>query len=206
MGLPSGVRWAPYNVDARNANGFARSAEQYECSFFSWGNTEPHEPISDSEFGYNWGNSNESVYATTPGAAIEYPGVIGIENDPAHIYCGGNWRMPTQVEFAELIENVEFLDADGNVITSVNKLTVYRGIVGILLRSILNGAVIFLPCSGSGVNNRWDNRGQYGNYWTVDLESATSAYRLSFYSSGGVDPNAVRPRYSGLPIRPVWSE
>ena len=55
MGLPSGLLWADRNIDATQPDGFCESPYQYEGSFFSWGNTEPHNPTSTSAFGYDWG-------------------------------------------------------------------------------------------------------------------------------------------------------
>lgn len=206
LGLPSGVRWAPFNVDVRNAGGFATSAAQYDCSFFSWGNTESHVPTSEHEFSYNWGDSIEGPYATTPGAAIEYPGSISLENDPARIYCGGLWRMPTKIELEELLNNVEFIDDEGVVIQGSNKLTEYNGVVGLLMRSVINGARIFFPCSGYGTNQLWRSRGTSGLYWSVDLYGATNAYVMIFLATSVSNPLSNRLRCNGFPIRPVWSE
>ena len=93
MGLPSGLMWAKRNIDVTQPNGFAASEFQYECSFFSWGNVECHNPISDSAFDYDFGSSNEGPYASTPGAALT--GDASLSYDAARINCGAPWRLPT---------------------------------------------------------------------------------------------------------------
>jgi hypothetical protein len=60
MGLPSGTLWASRNIDVTQPDGFAASPFQCDCSFFSWGNIDGHNPTSNSSFSpYNWGGVNE---------------------------------------------------------------------------------------------------------------------------------------------------
>ena len=69
MGLPSGLLWAKRNLDATQANGFAASEYQYECSFFSWGNTDPHNPTSNDSFApYSFGSTNDEEPYVSSGA------------------------------------------------------------------------------------------------------------------------------------------
>ena len=60
--------------------------------------------------------------------------------------------MPTMEEFAELFDSnyTKFINASGNDIASstTNKLITMNGVVGIRLKSIANGNIIFFPCSG----------------------------------------------------------
>ena len=86
MGLPSGTLWATRNVDITQPNGFAASEYQYECSFFSWGNTEGHNPTSSSSFSpYDWGSANDGVYASTAGSKIM--GQLTASQDFARANC-----------------------------------------------------------------------------------------------------------------------
>ena len=204
LGLPSGLKWATRNIDITQANGFAASPYQYECSFFSWGNTEGHNPISTSGFQYDWGSSNDGPYASTPGAALT--GNAGLGYDAARVNLGGDWRLPTTEEFAELFNSsyTKFIDASGNDISSAetNKLITMNGVVGIRLKSIANGKTIFFPCSGYGHGTSWDSRGSHGYYWSASLYSATYG-RILYFISGGVDPQSYSNRYYGFAVRPV---
>lgn len=204
MGLPSGLLWAKKNLDASQNDGFAASEYQYECSFFSFGNTDPHNPISQSAFDYNFGSANEGPYASTPGAAIEYPAGAGPSFDAARMNCGAPWRLPTTEEFKELFDNSNFVDENGNVISAetTNKLITMNSIVGIRLKSKINGKCLFFPCSGGGSGATWGSRGTYGYYWSSSLSSATNGRDLVF-GSGGVYPQGDHHRFLGFAVRPV---
>ena len=217
MGLPSGVLWAKKNIDITQQNGFAASEFQYECSFCSWGNTDMYNPNAQNSFAgvYNWGGVNENdpyyegqPYGSTPGAALTAN--FGPSFDAARRHLGAPWRMPSTEEFKELFDNCDFIDADGNLVTestsvagtAADKRITMNGIVGLRLRSKINGNVIFFPASGYGGGTTWGNRGSNGYYWSSSWNSARNARSLSF-SSGGVTPQNTNDRYYGRAVRPV---
>lgn len=206
MGLPSGLLWAKKNIDATQANGFAASEYQYECSFFSWGNVDPHNPADASSFSYNWGTANDGPYASTPGAKIGYPGNAGPSYDAARAILGGPWREPSTEDFAELFNSnyTKFIDADGEDIASdvTDKRITMNSILGIRLKSKVNGNTLFFPCSGYGYGTSWNDRGSSGNYWSRSLYSAVGGRGLYFYS-GGVYPQGYNFRFDGFAVRPV---
>ena len=203
MGLPSGTLWAKTNVDITQPNGFAASEYQYECSFFSWGNTDGHNPTSSSSFSpYDWGSANDGVYASTAGSKIM--GQLTASQDFARANCGAPWRLPTTADFAELFANIEYIDAQGSVISSstTDKRTTMNSITGLRIRSTVNGNIIFFPCSGYGNGTSWNNRGAHGCYWSSSLNSATLGRYLGF-NSGGVLPQYNNSRFYGFAARPV---
>lgn len=212
MGLPSGTLWAVSNLDIKAEGKFQPTPFSYECSFVSWGNINAKNPISDTEFDYDFGGINSQapwydgqVYGSTPGAALTGP--IPLSLDVARRELGGPWRMPTRQEFSELIANCSFVEADGVTIIPVgqaNKLVTVDGVVGIYLKSNVNGNHLFFACSGSGTGTQWKYRGTYGSYWSASFYSARYAYYLVFYS-GGVNPQYNHSRYNGRAIRPVWN-
>jgi uncharacterized protein (TIGR02145 family) len=215
MGLPSGTLWAKKNIDITQQNGFAASEFQYECSFCSWGNTFMHNPKDTSSFDYNWGGVNAEepwydgqVYGSTPGAALTAD--FGPSFDAARRHLGAPWRMPSTEEYKELFDNCDFIDADGNIVsastsvagTAADKRITMNGIVGLRLRSKINGNVIFFPASGFGGGTSWNGRGSYGYYWSSSWSSARDA-RLLYFRSGGVGPQYTYYRYYGFSVRPV---
>ena len=203
MGLPSGTLWATRNIDITQPNGFAASEYQYECSFFSWGNTDGHNPTSSASFSpYDWGSANDGPYASTPGSKIM--GQLSPSQDFARANCGAPWRLPTTADFAELFANIEYIDAQGSVIASstTDKRTTMNSITGLRIRSTVNGNIIFFPCSGYGYGASWGNRGANGYYWSSSLNSATNGRFLFFYS-GGVLPQYNNNRFNGFAARPV---
>lgn len=214
MGLPSGLLWAPMNMDARQERGFAESPFQYDCSFVSWGNVEPHSPNSDNaHFDYNWGGVNQQepwydgqVYGSTLGSELMTN--IDIAHDVANLICGGKWRMPYDTEFKELFDNCDYVQADGTTVIdagTTDKRVTVDGIVGIYLKSKINGNLLFFACSGRGDGASWNARGLSGNYWSASFNSNRNAYYLLF-SSGGVYPQGRNDRYFGLPVRPVYDQ
>ena len=217
MGLPSGVLWAKKNIDITQQNGFAASEFQYECSFCSWGNTDMYNPNAQNSFAgvYNWGGVNDNEpyyegqpYGSTPGAALTAD--FGPSFDAARRHLGAPWRMPSKEEFQELFDNCDFIDADGNIVsastsvagTAADKRITMNGIVGLRLRSKINGNVIFFPASGYGYGTTWGNRGSLGHYWSSSWGSARNARYLYFFPSG-VLAQRTDNRFDGFPVRPV---
>ena len=202
MGLPSGLLWAKKNIDITQTDGFAASEYQYECTFFSWGNTQGHNPQDASSFSYDWGTGNDGPYAQTPGAALN--GNVPASMDFARANLGAPWRLPTTEEYAELFANITYIDANGDAIAAetANKLTTINGITGIRLKSNVNNNILFFPCSGYGHGSTWYNRGSRGFYWSGSLNSATDGRSLLFYS-GGVYPQNADYRFNGFSGRAV---
>jgi hypothetical protein len=208
MGLPSGLLWAIANIDMTTQSGFAEvdgkpSPFKYEGTFFSWGNTEGHNPISDSAFSYDWGTGNDGPYAQTPGAALTAN--AGLSYDAARAILGAPWRDPSTEDFAELFANIDYVQADGETVidaSQANKLVTVNSITGIYLKSKINGKLLFFPCSGYGYGQSWDNRGSGGGCWSRSLYSQTNGRGLSF-SSGGVTPQNYNSRFIGFARRAV---
>lgn len=212
MGLPSGLLWAPMNMDAQQERGFAESPFQYDGSFVSWGNVEPHSPNSDNaSFDYNWGGVNQQapwydgqVYGSTPGSELEND--LDIAHDVANLICGEKWRMPSDTEFKELVDYCDFVRADGTTVIDASvadKRVTVNGVVGIYLKSKINGNLLFFACSGYGSGTSWYSRGSYGDYWSSSFVSGRNAYRFSF-GGDGVHPQGDSGRYVGFAVRPVY--
>ena len=208
MGLPSGRLWAIANIDVTKQSGFAEvdgkpSPFIYECTFFSWGNTEGHNPTSTSAFSYDWGTGNDGPYAQTPGAQLTAN--AGLSFDAARAILGAPWRDPSTEDFAELFANIDFVQADGETVidaSQANKLVTVNGIVGIYLKSKINGRLLFFPCSGYGYGQSWDARGSSGLYWSRSLYSQPYGRSLRFLS-GGVSPQGNGSRFNGFTRRAV---
>lgn len=210
MGLPSGLLWATCNIDASKPAGMAETEFTYNCSFFSWGNTDAHNPISNNAFEYNWGSVNSQApwyenqpYGSTPGAALNSS--ITLENDAARAICGEPWRMPKASEIKELFDNVNYLNADGTIkpAGTTDKRITLNGVVGLWVQSKINGNRLFFACCGYGYNRSWYNRGSNGSYWSATYYSDRNARGLYFNDSGTYPQYNYVYRYSGFVIRPV---
>lgn len=212
MGLPSGVMWSPVNIDIEQPGGFAKSPFQYDCSFFSWGNVDGHNPTGPNSFSpWDWGSVNAQapwydgqVYGDTPGNTLTDNIPINEEFDAARANLGAPWRTPTAGDFDELFQNVIYINADGTEIDEslTDKLVTVNGIVGLYLQSKINGARLFFACCGYGAGARRDDRGTNGLYWSSTWVNVRTAKYLRFNSGGGY-PMGQNDRYYGFTIRPV---
>lgn len=211
LGLPSGNRWAVSNLDVNGPYFFQESPFQYEGSFFSWGNVEPHNPISETEFDYNFGGVNPAApwyegqpYGETPGATLN--GNIPLNMDAARKLLGSPWHMPASADFQELFNNCKYINADGSEIdiAQTNKLVNVNGVLGLYLESKINGTRLFLSCSGYGDRSIWYGKGTSSYYVSSTFGSARNARVLYFYN-GGVFPQGNSSRYNGFAFRPLWN-
>ena len=211
MGLPSGVKWAARDIDLTKPGGFCDTPFTYMKSFFSWGNIDGHNPISNSAFDYNWGGANGTEpyyegqpYGDTPGNTLTGNIAVGEDFDAARANLGSPWRMPTNAESAELFANIIYIDANGDEVdtTQADKRVSVNGVLGLYIQSKLNGARLFFSCSGYGLGRSWSNRGSDGNYWSSTWYSARNARNLNF-NSGGVSPQSGSNRCIGRALRPV---
>lgn len=210
MGLPSGNRWAVSNLDANGPYYFQETPFQYECSFFSWGNVTPHNPISETAFDYNFGSINSAApwyegqpYGDTPGSKLT--GDIPLTNDAARRILGSPWRMPNLADIQELLRYCIYINEDGTEVdkTKVDKRVSVNGVLGLYLESIINGARLFISCAGLGINRSLINRTLYGVIWSTTWLSDRDARSLVFYN--GVVRTSNYNRYSGYAVRPIWN-
>ena len=92
LGLPSGLKWATCNVDAK--------APEASGNYYAWGETtikEIYLPETCTSSGQSWENIGSDP-----------------SRDVATAKWGGNWRMPTTAEFQELIDNCEWTWSEEN--------------------------------------------------------------------------------------------
>ena len=173
------VKWATCNVGAT-------SSEEYGL-YFAWGETTGYtgEQVTSGvrEF-------NEDEYNAGPAASIETD--LTLEQDAAHAYMGGKWRMPTKAEFQEL------LDKCNGVWTNNYNGT---GVKGRVFTSKLNGNSVFFPAVGSCSNLSVDNVGSNSYYWSASWRSDANAWPLYFDS--GRQVLFTNTRYYGFSVRGV---
>lgn len=202
MGLPSGLLWATRNIDVTQKNGFTPSPFYYNNSYFTWGNVDGHNVNQNDNFSpYSF---NENNYLASDGYNLSEDIPNNELYDAAKSIIGNDWRIPYVREIVELIDNSNYINANGEIIPeeTVDKRTIINGIRGIYLQSKINGARIFLPCCGGGFGISRTDLGSYGNYWTKDYVNVQRAH-VFFFTNGTVNPNNTYLRWSGFSIRPV---
>ena len=168
------VKWADHNV---GANG----PEEYG-GYYAWGETEEKSNCTEST--YKWCNNGSY---TDIGSEIS-----GTEYDVAHVKWGGNWRMPSQKEMKELIDNCK------------HEQVTYKGVTGYKFTSKKNGNSIFLPAAGYRIGTKVGNSGTSGDYWSGTLlpVNSSSACYLSCYGCRASWYNYNNRNY-GFSVRPV---
>ena len=185
LGLPSGTKWATFNVGA--------TKPEEDGDYFAWGETEPKSNYSWST--YKWCNGSnttltkyntKSYYGT-----VDNKTVLDPEDDAAHMNWGGSWRMPTDEEWTELRTKCTWT------------WTTENGVKGSKLTGP-NGKSIFLPAAGS-----WDvtylyRAGSSGYYWSSSLTTADCAWHFFFNSDLVI--RTAPSRHYGFSVRPVYGE
>lgn len=166
------VKWAKCNVGAS-------SPEEYG-EYYAWG-----EVSTKSE--YVEGNSvTDDKSMGDIGGNATY--------DVARAKWGGSWRLPTEEECQELINECEWT------------WTTRKGVAGYIVTSKVNGKSIFLPAAGLRDESYLYGKGSLGRYWTSSPRSSSTyyAYALDIGSDGGdYYNNFWFDRYIGLSVRPV---
>ena len=93
MGLPSGVKWAKYNLGAVSM--------QDTGVYFAWGETAPKDEYTTTTHTY-YNGSSLSLFT-------QEEGFLDSEHDAATVHLGDGWRIPTMDDFDELVQNCSFL-------------------------------------------------------------------------------------------------
>lgn len=192
LGLPSGTKWACCNMDAK--------APDMAGRYYSWGDTKPKYDYSSENFTH-WA---KHTYRLNAGVEVyEYyksnigKNIAASEHDVAHVKWGGAWRMPTDAQWLELMNECN------------RKWVTLSGVHGVLLTGA-NGNSIFLPAAGY----RDGNDGYYraanvkSVTWTdKDFTPSTGEYHCPFYLTFGENSWSVTCGYDyyywGLLVRPV---
>ncbi len=202
LGLPSGLKWATFNVGATTPEGYG--------DYFAWGETEPYyadtttNPItwkSGKESGYAWqsycGADEFAEWSTPPYNATTK--ILTPEYDAATANWGSDWRMPTKAEQDELRNN-----CDWEWTTDYNG----TGIAGYIVKSKAagNNNSIFLPVSGFRYGTSLNNVGSIGRYWSSSHYEnySDNAYYLNLLSNS-VDWGYSN-RVNGQSVRPVTTK
>lgn len=194
LGLPSGLKWATFNVGTSKPEEFG--------DYFAWGETEPK-----TDYKYNWSNykwcngsgdkltkycTDSSIWDSS--APMDRKTRLDLEDDAAYINWGGSWRTPTYAEWTELQENCTW------TWTEVN------GRNGRLVTSKTNNNSVFLPLAGFRDDISINYSGFEGYYWSSSLnaDDPSEAYYVLF--SQNYVLWKYTSRYRGLAVRAVYGD
>ena len=192
LGLPSGLKWAKCNVGADKETDYGY--------YFQWGETEPH----DADTPYNWVNykycKGSSTTLTKYNIMGEYGTVdnkltLDLEDDAARANMGGDWRMPTQADFIEMLDYT-----DSEWVENFNG----SGVNGRKFISKINGNSIFIPASGGRLDSAFRHQGSYGLVWCSSLDTffPIDAWEL-YFDSDSIRTGYSFDRFFGFAVRGV---
>lgn len=168
LGLTSGTLWGKCNLGAEKPE---------EAGFyFSWGETTKKNKHYEGNYAFT------DYFVHTLSAA----------NDAAFAALGSEWRMPTETEMQELIDEC------------IWEWSTLGAVEGYTVKSSKNDASIFLPAAGVS-ETILDGENFYGLYWTntVDEKEYYKAVCLDFTPKRYIISS--EKRYKGASIRPVRS-
>ena len=191
MGLS--VNWASSNVCDK---GFSGSPEK-TGDYYAWAETETKDGFSLANYKwyYFWGDHPHFTLYTLSSKRTE----LYASDDVATKKLGGDWRVPTEAEWRELIDNCS------------QQWTWINGVNGMLMTSKKNGNSIFLPAAGHKRSPDIYSFGSKGEYWSnniseISILNASVAHAticsFSSYRDAHIDEEA---REFGCLVRPVCS-
>jgi len=189
LGLPSGTKWATCNVGASKP-------EEYG-NYYAYGETTPKDSYVWKTYIYCKGSKNtltKYCYDANYGNNKFTDKITTLQSsdDAATANWGDGWRMPTDKEMQELIDNCN------------TTWTTKNGITGMLFKSKNNGKSIFLPAAGYRNDKELKYTGTIGDYGTSSLRlDRTDWCRILHISSSKASINVDRNRCFGQTIRPV---
>lgn len=202
------VHWATCNL---TADGFVESMGEYG-SYYAWGSlTSPWKFFANGYIWYDgggWGQYGANRYRLKKYVTDSYNTYYGeadnkvvleSDDDAAHVFLGANWRIPTNEEFLELLDNCTFTwttidDHCGAKFTS--------RVEGYTDSWVFFPAAGYKPCITSAYAISESDIGSVGHYWSASLGSNDlDAWGLTLNNTKAYMYSKSRP--AGLSIRPI---
>ena len=164
------VKWAKCNIGAETETDYG--------DFFMWGSVTPNTPDECvwEHAPFNGGNTSYNADAFNKVKDTACPnGILAKEYDAAAQIMGGDWRMPTDTEIQELLDN------------TTNEWTQVNGVNGYKFTSNKEGYQnnsIFIPAAGSCYDGSVYDVGDGGYVWSSSLNASNPsiAWYLGFDS------------------------
>ena len=181
------VKWANMNVGASSVTDYGK--------YYAWAATTDN---YSSSLNYEWANTPyRSGDSWTKYTGSDYS-TLQSGDDAAAVNWGGSWRMPTETEMQELLNNTT-RTWQSNYNSS--------GIAGYLFTSTKTGYTdksIFLPAAGYRDGSSLSYGGTGGYYWSSTLDTSHVNYgRYLYFYSGNAYMYYGYGRCIGFAVRAV---
>ena len=177
LGLPSGLKWATCNVGATSPEAYGE--------YYAWGEITTKTEYTE-ENSLTWGLGISELQSQ---GYIDGTGNLTSSHDAATANWGGDWRMPTEEEQQELVDNCTWT------------WMTHNGVDGCKVTGP-NGNSVFFPAAGTIYDMSFLNAGEVGHYWG-------STWDEEYYHGHELRINDVPSVYfnysrNGQSVRPVF--
>lgn len=169
------VKWANVNMDITQESKVVASPEMHG-GYYGWADPTGLKTIDDK---------NQYPAYNRP------KNICGGEYDIAAQQIGNGWRLPTSKEFEELL-------------TLKHEQVTVNSVPGIKFTAE-NGNSIFLPLAGYRYKENVFQTGEYGYYWTGELNSVLDWMAVELNLGEGFNRLSNNVIYNGCSVRPVKS-
>ena len=190
LGLPSGLKWAKCNVGAKKETEYG--------DYFMWGSAKPNTKTTcnwmKNPFNNGSDSCDEEYFNAHKSEWLDHSATLKLQYDAARTNMGGDWRMPTEAEIQELIDNT-----DSEWVEDFNG----SGVNGGKLTSKANGNSIFIPASGYRSVSSFYGQGNYGYVWSSSLYAVGPDYAWDLYFGSGYAMAGSLSRSFGFVVRGV---
>lgn len=180
LDLPSGTKWSCCNVGA--------SAPEVYGNYYAWGEIQPKSVYNNDTYAYWHDNDGNGVVGSNEYVNIGSD-IAGTCYDAATANWGAPWRMPSEAQIGELMNNTTM------------GWTYENGVSGYKFTGS-NGNTVFFPAAGSRWDSELHDAQSEGRYWL----STTSDNHPEFASYFNFRPAfefIYDSRSAGLSVRPV---
>lgn len=206
MGLPSGTKWATFNLGS--------DSPLSEGYYFAWGEVRPAESFTNSyssKYWYQWrwdakglARKYSTIAAYGQGDLMDMKTVLEAEDDAASVCLGGEWRTPTSADFKELFNNCNQSTVEGGyVFTSrINGNSITFPACGFYSGNtkVTNGETIMMTSSlfVDGLSSR-------NSALCAKIKSPQAAYSETAGSTRGFMKYNIRPVSGGVRAGYKWT-
>lgn len=195
LGLPSGLKWASFNLGATKP-------EEYG-NYYAWGETTPKESYGWAVYQFGTENSltkycDRSDYGYE--GFIDGKTTLDPDDDAAIVNLGGKWRMPTFSELAELKDNctwewITLNGVNGSKVTGPNGNSIFIPAAGF---SFTGDVGFYAYLWSSSLFERFPS-------WAHGLSIGDFSYLTGTWGDVRLDLS-FEHRERGQSIRPVYDE
>ena len=193
LGLPSGTMWATCNVGADKPEDGGLLFQFGRVDGYAY-DDENHQFRTMEQNAQDTGD--EYIPKTASGKTYNVDETLDLEDDAARVNMGGVWRMPTNDELQELLDNTS------NEVTAINEVQ------GMMFTSNKNGKQLFIPFAGYWFeeDGGFMDAGSNANVWSSQVHPSyvDNAYRLGCNSNGYAYINDYYGRSYAFSVRGVF--